>query len=378
MPFRQLVGHRHLVALLARAVSRQSLPPSLLFAGPEGVGKFTTAVALATVMNCESPLGQAGPEPSGGRRQRPARPRSSDPVEPLVMDACGACPTCVRIQRAVIRLAQGADSVLDCLLVLGPDEKRSIKVDPTRAFIGRCGYRPLDGKRRLAVIDEADSLEVSAQNALLKVLEEPPTGTCFVLVSSRPDALLPTILSRCPRLRFGPLTTAELAGVLSRDHDIEPAAASRAAALADGSVGRALSLVSRGGPREARDVALATLAAVVRAGGPAARLGAARQLVAKGGGESGRKKGGDAVSRGVLADRLEAVGALLRDVQVVSSRADGRWMASSDLAADLTALAGDFDPQRVVRAFAAVERARAALERNASPKVVADWLVLQL
>jgi DNA polymerase-3 subunit delta' len=275
------------------------------------------------------------------------------------------------------RLAQGVESALDCLLVLRPDEKRSIKVEPARAFIARTAYRPLDGRRRLAIIDDADLLEVGAQNALLKVLEEPPPGTCFVLVSSRADALLPTILSRCPRVRFGPLSTGDVVRVLTRDHGWDPAGAVRAAALGMGSVGRAVSL-AEGGGREARDVALATLTAVSQARGPAGRLAAAKVLTGKAEGDSGRKKGSDGVSRAVLADRIDAVGALLRDVQVVSSRADGRWLVSSDLAADLTALAGDFDRRRVVRAFAAVDRARAALDRNASPKVVADWLVLQV
>jgi hypothetical protein len=84
------------------------------------------------------------------------------------------------------------------------------------------------------------------------------------------------------------------------------------------------------------------------------------------------------VSRAVLADRLEALGALLRDVQVLSSRADDRWLASADLSADLAEVARLVDGRRAGRAFAAVDRARAALERNASPKVVADWVALQL
>ena len=84
------------------------------------------------------------------------------------------------------------------------------------------------------------------------------------------------------------------------------------------------------------------------------------------------------VSRAVLTERIDALGAILRDVEVVSARAEARWLASADLAADVAALAGGFAPGRAARAFAAVDRARAALERNASPKVVADWLALQL
>lgn len=358
MPFSSLRGHRESLRLLSRSVCRQTLPPSLLFAGPDGVGKRLAAVALAQALNCERPV-------TGG------------PADGLAADACGACPTCLRIARADARLRQGTASAVDCYVVLSPDDRRSIKVEPTRAFIERTGYRALDGRRRLALIDEADALEVGAQNALLKVLEEPPPGTVFVLATARPDALLQTIRSRCPRVRFGTLSNDDVAAVLREGHGLDEAAARAAAALGAGSPGAALSL-SAGESREARAVALATLRAASAARGPAARLTAARTLAAKAEAASGRKKGGDGVSRAVLADRLEALGALLRDVQVLSSRADGRWLASADLADDLAVVAAQYDGRRAGRAFLAVDRARAALDRNASPKVVADWLALQL
>lgn len=362
MPFSSIRGHRESLRLLSLAVSRQSLPPSLLFAGPEGVGKRAAAVALAQALNCEHPVAGLA-----------AGAAAAD----LPHDACGECPTCVRIARADARMREGALSAVDCFVALLPDDKRSIKVDPTRAFIERTGYRPLDGRRRLALIDDADLLEVSSQNALLKVLEEPPPGTAFVLATSRPDALLQTIRSRCPRVRFGTLSTAEVAALLVERHGLPEPEALAAAALGGGSPGRSLSLAS-GRSRESRAVALAALQVAAQARGPAAQLGAARALLAKAESEIGRKKGGDGVSRAVLADRLEALGALLRDVQVLSSRADDRWLASADLSADLAEVARRVDGRRAGRAFAAVDRARAALERNASPKVVADWVALQL
>lgn len=358
MPFSSLLGHRESIRLLSLAVSRQTLPPSLLFAGPDGVGKRAVAVAVAQALNCERPV----TAPDGA---------------PLAIDACGACATCVRVGRADARQREGGGSAVDCFVVLAPDEKRSIKVEPTRAFIERTGYRPLDGRRRLALIDDADQLEPSSQNALLKVLEEPPPGTVFVLVTARPDALLQTIRSRCPRVRFGTLSTAEVVRVLSERHGLSDTEARTAAALGGGSPGLALSMRA-GRSSEARAVALAALRAMVEARGPAGRLAAAKALVGKAEGESGRKKGGDGVSRAVLGDRLEALGALLRDVQVLSSRADDRWVAAADLADDLAGVARLVDGRRAGRAFAAVDRARAALERNASPKVVADWLAVQL
>ena len=181
MPFREIVGHRPLLELLARATSRASLPPSLVFAGPDGIGKRLTAIALAQALNCERPVPFAGGQ-----------------------DACGVCSACTRIARGV-----HAD-----VLVVAPGETGAIKVDQVREAIDRAAYRPFEGRRRLVVLDTADALVSEAQNALLKTLEEPPPASVFVLITSRPDMLLPTVRSRCHRLRFGPSAPADVAAVL--------------------------------------------------------------------------------------------------------------------------------------------------------------------
>ena len=206
MPFRDLAGHRRLLDLTARAAVRGSLPPSLIFAGPEGTGKRLAAVALAQLFNCASPSDQPAP------------------------DACGQCTACKRIARGV-----HAD-----VLTIEPGETGAIKVDQVRQAIERSAYRPFEGRRRIVIVDDADAMEASAQNALLKTLEEPPAASTFVLVTARPDVLLPTVLSRCQRLRFGRLSPSEIAVVLMRDHGFAEREAHAAALLADGSIGRAI------------------------------------------------------------------------------------------------------------------------------------------
>src|SRR4051794_8192070 len=185
MPFRAITGHRPLLQLLARATSRHTLPPTLLFSGPDGVGKRSTAIALAQALNCERPV------PFGEGT-----------------DACGECRSCTRIARGV-----HAD-----VLVLEPGDSGAIKLDQVRDAIERTAYRPFEGRRRVVAIDGADALNVEAQNALLKTLEEPPPASMFVLITDRPDVLLPTVRSRCQRLRFGPLAPADVAGVLVGEH----------------------------------------------------------------------------------------------------------------------------------------------------------------
>jgi DNA polymerase-3 subunit delta' len=334
-----IVGHRRLIALLSRAIAQDTLPQSLLFAGPRGVGKRRTAIALAEAINCLQPLSSGS----------------------LPRDACGTCPACRRISRGVH----------PDVLIVEPGELGSIKIEQVREVIDRSGYRPFEGRRRVAVIDEADAMTPEAQNSLLKTLEEPPPASVFVLVSATPDALLPTALSRCQRLRFGELSADDVAQALMRDHEYEESEARAAAADAGGSIGQALSAASAD-VAEARDMARQLLERAARVSQPSQRIDLARQVTPTGGNKT------SAAEREELAACLRAMASLLRDIGLLAAQADAASLANADLAPQLSALAGAFDSERTVRAFASVDQALTALERNASPKLVADWLVLQL
>ena len=331
MPFRDITGHRQLLELIARAAVRGTLPPSLIFAGPEGVGKRMAAIALAQFLNCPN--------------------RTQD-------DSCGTCASCARIARRV-----HAD-----VLIIEPGDTGAIRIDQIRDAIERTAYRPFEGRMRVVIIDDADVVNVEAQNALLKTLEEPPAASIFVLVTSRPDVLLPTVRSRCQRLRFGRLAPVDVAAVLMREHDFAEANAHAAASLSDGSIGVAL----KGGSEEfaeAREAAAHLLETVALTHDPRRKLEGAKVL-------SGAARGTS--DRDELARRLRALASMLRDLGVLISRADERALANADLRAQLQRLQQSFDGDRAVRAFAAVDRALSALDRNASPKIVADWLAFQI
>jgi DNA polymerase III subunit delta' len=334
MPFRQIAGHRHLLERLAHALATGTLPPSLIFSGAEGVGKRASALALAQALNCERPL----PWPDEVGR-----------------DACGECGACRRIARGV-----HAD-----LVIVTPGDSGAIKLDQVREAIERSAYRPFEGRRRVVIVDDADALISEAQNALLKTLEEPPPASVFVLVTCRPDVLLPTVRSRCQRLRFGPLAPSELAAVLMRDHGFATADAHAAAAAADGSIGRALDR-DAADASVARDAAARLLTSAASAADPRRRLDAAKAL------------GAGAGERGALAERLRALSSLLRDLGALNSNAPSDVLANADLEAVLESARRSFDADRVDKAFAAVDRALTALDRNASPKIVADWVALNL
>ena len=337
MPFGAIAGHRHILTLLSRATARNTLPPALLLAGPAGIGKRRSAIAIAEVLNC----------------------LQSATTGPFEADACGTCTSCRRIARGTH----------PDVIVLEPGDTGTIKIDAVRDVIDRAAYRPFEGRRRAVIVDEADALVWEAQGALLKTLEEPPSASVFILVSSMADALLPTVRSRCSRLRFGALTAAEVAGVLIRDHGYTDPDAHAAAAAADGSVGCALAArsVDLG---EARAAAQQLLERTARVADPARRLDAARDLM-------GRKRA-PAIEREELAMCLRVLASLLRDLGMLAVRADTPALANADLQSALERLTDAFDSDRSLRAFGAVDRALGALERNSNPKIVADWLVLQL
>lgn len=340
MPFRDVVGHVRLIDLLSRSVAGSTLPPSLLFAGPAGVGKRLTALAVAQALNCTNPTNGLGLRAEG------------------VVDACGVCAACSRIARGVH----------PDVLFVSPGDSGAIKIDQVRDIVDRAQYRPFEGRRRVVIIDDADALVPQAQNALLKTLEEPTPSSVFILVTPRPDMLLPTVLSRCPQLRFPPLTAADIAAALmARGHKETEARA--VAATADGSLGHALQ-ASAGELVESRDVAHRVLSGAAAQKDPARRIDTAKELLTK--------PASGVTERDQLATHLRAMAVLLRDVEVLATGADERVIANADVRPALERLATTYQGERGTRAFAAIDRALVALERNAGVKLVADWLVLQL
>ncbi|MDR1493472.1 MAG: DNA polymerase III subunit delta' [Planctomycetaceae bacterium] len=191
MTWQNIIGHDRVAEQFRRAASRGRLAGSFLFVGPSGVGKRTFALALAKSLLCEKRT-------------------------PQEFNACGTCPACRQLN---------AGNHPDFYYVAKPEDKSELPLElliggkEQRGRSGICyeiSRKPFAGGYKIAVIDDADSLNTEGANALLKTLEEPPPHAILILIGTSAAKQLPTIRSRCKMIRFFPLETRELAQLLEQ------------------------------------------------------------------------------------------------------------------------------------------------------------------
>lgn len=216
--FGDIVGQERAIGSLRDFVARGRVPHALLFSGPSGIGKRATAVALGAFLLCEH--------------------RTAE-------DSCGGCASCRD-------LAAGRHP--DFWIVEPPPakeprsgakalrERRALSIDQVREIQQRLALAAFGDRRRIVVIDDAQTLSPPAQNALLKTLEEPPGNALIVLVARSPSALLPTVRSRCQQIPFQPLQDRDVELLLRERFGRSADDARLLASWADGSVGRATSV----------------------------------------------------------------------------------------------------------------------------------------
>jgi DNA polymerase-3 subunit delta' len=232
--FEHLIGNQPVKDTIRRFLSSGRVPNSLLFAGPEGVGKKQFALELAKAIVC--------------------RESSSH-------EACGSCAACLRAGVFEFPPVDERDDHEKVIFSKHADVgqvipyKRNVLVGAIRDLEREANFRPYEANARVFIIDDAEKMNDSASNALLKTLEEPAATTHIFLVGSKPNALLPTIRSRVQTVRFGPIDTDQIERLLLETHKYSQEDARLIAASSGGSVSRAVSL-DIAGFRERRTAAL--------------------------------------------------------------------------------------------------------------------------
>jgi DNA polymerase-3 subunit delta' len=343
MRFDEILGQERAIATLRATLREGRIPNAYLFEGPWGVGKTKTALALAAALVCRT----EGDE------------------------ACGECPACVRaarFQHPDVRLLfpvmsdeDDPESIATVLQAVADDphhvftyeKAASIRIGLTRDLLRELAFKPYEGRRRVVVLRDADRMREDQYSAMLKTLEEPGASTLWVLTTSRPNRLPPTIRSRCLRVRFTLLPEETIEEYLRDRAGVGPAPARLLAALAAGSLSRALTMRGEN-VAGLRDDALKQLGAA-NSGDPSRILAAANDAAAW----SNREK---------MRRTLEFQFLLLRDLLRLRHGAPEDTLVNRDRIADLKRVAPAVDVREIRRRTALLEEVVRAIDSNVTPE----------
>jgi DNA polymerase-3 subunit delta' len=322
MRFADVRGHRRNIDGLQRSAADGRVAGAYLFVGPTGIGKRAVADAFTRRLLCTAPTDD---------------------------DACAACGHCTRV---------AAGTHPDVHILARDPERRDIRTDQARELCRWLGLRALMAERKVALIDGAECLNEHGQNALLKTLEEPPGGAVVILIATSAALLLPTVRSRCRRLRFDPLPHGVVTEFLVA-RGVPAEAAVVLAAQAGGSPGRALELTDEQRPRM-RALVLDVAAGV--AARSAAELSKAAQDLA----------------RGPVDAALAILVSWYRDVLRARLGEGEAGLQNPDHAAAIGAAAARLTPDTALRQLTAVCDTLDAVARNANRPLALETLFLML
>ncbi|MFL6375393.1 MAG: ATP-binding protein [Pyrinomonadaceae bacterium] len=343
--FNHLVGNTQAKHTLKRLIANGRLPNSLLFVGPNGVGKRQFALEAARTVLCR--------DKNDG-------------------EACGVCSLCTHIADFVIPAP--SDSTKDQFkkVFFGGHRdvgvvvpfKNFILVDASRDLEREVNFRPSDAPARFFIVDDADRMNDAAANALLKTLEEPPPTSYLFLITSRPDSLLPTIRSRCQTLRFAPVAPQEIEDYLVRERALPHHEAALAARLARGSIGRAVHLnVEKF--RDQRQRMFDCVRHTIATGDRAALLKISEEL-------------NDAKNKEAFAANIDILESLVHDVWTIAASGESSRVVNTDLENELQQLALDAAPHRLTDWLKLIEEMRLNFTVNINRKVAADALFVTM
>jgi DNA polymerase III subunit delta' len=323
--FDTIIGQKLPIRLLQTFLHNATLPHALIFSGIAGIGKRTTAKAVAMALNC---------------RQSTNR-----------INSCGQCPTC----RQII-----SSSHPDVIFI--EPQGNVLRIDQIRNLLSNLSMKPYVADHRVVIISDAQSMNKEAANALLKVLEEPPTNTTLILTVLQKSNLLPTIISRCRHISFHPLSSNEIISLLQDTKGIDGSFIETAAALSEGSLTKAKQLAANIW-REQRNwlICAAGLDEPPQRGqrSVATALAFAAQLSQK---------------KELITDLLEILKTWIRDLSIWPYRPES--VINSDYNEVLDRLRAEMDDRYLLYLWQTVEKAQKDIASKANLRLTLDVMAL--
>ncbi len=359
----EFLGNERIVTALRGALRTNRVPHALLFTGARGMGKFTLARMFAQAANCER----------------------------LTDDFCGECSTCRRIslladpqtllEQGLAERGENADAatvervplilqshpdvwalVPDPVRLKSPVARPMLRVGQLRAVQRAAYFQPM-GRRRVFILDGAETMRWDVANVFLKILEEPPGSATLILTAPSPYALLPTIVSRCMQFHFAPLPQAAVEKILKEKTDRKPAEIKLAAQLAEGSPGLAIEMdVDAAAQRRRNALRILTRAAQ---GQGFAQLFSDTSALAKDRDSS-------------FEDQIGVFYGLLTDLLEITSKVKEPVLRNAQLAKELESLGESVDSAWVLRAIAGFDELYAGARRNLNRQLGLDALAASL
>jgi DNA polymerase III subunit delta' len=363
MGFSDFLGNERIVSALQGALRAGRVPHALLFTGASGVGKYTLARMFAQAATCER----------------------------LTDDFCGECPTCQRvalladpallIEQGLAERGESADAAMvermplilqthpdvwalvpDPVRLKTPVARPMLRVGQIRAVQRAAYFQPM-GRRRVFILDGADTMRWDVANVFLKILEEPPPSATLILTAPSPYSLLPTIVSRCMQFHFAPLPQADVERILKEKTDRKGAEITLAAQLAEGSPGLAMEMDVAASAQRRQD-ALRILTRAAQGQG-FAQLFADTAALAK--------------DRETTFERqLEIFYGLLTDLLELTSKVKTPMLRNKPLTKELQALSNIVDVNWVMKAIAGFDQLHASARRNLNKQLGLDALAASL
>jgi DNA polymerase-3 subunit delta' len=361
--FHDFLGNPATVMHLRESVRAGRFPHSLILAGPRGAGKYTLALMLAQAVNCLERAESDGLPDFCGRCTNCTRIAGSANLEERVAEAVAAREDLRETDKRETRiLIQTHPDVL----VIPPDPPQLlIKLGQVRQAIHAAYYRPPVEARRAFTIFTSSAFMKEAANSLLKILEEPPDHTSIILLTENPQELLPTIRSRAVVHRLGALPSAELEALLAqRRPELKPKDRALAARLAEGAVGRALT-IDLDAYLTSRQDALIILRTALREPDYSQLFRATETYRA---GADGQQK---------TIQLLRALGSLLEDLLLIVAGTPG-LIRNLDLAAELAALVQGLTVDWVDGAARALVQVEQGMRRNLLRSLSLDAMAVSL